>query len=226
MIAFTKPVYKQKDSAPAWSEGFLSMLPAIRRRAHRVFASLHADTREEAVAECIAHAMIAYAALFARGKVDLAYPTVLARYAAAQVRRGQRVGSPFRSGDVFARFAQRRHGFSLEPLDRFDKDAGEWIEATVDDTRTPVPEQAAFRIDFPAWLATQTPRNRRIAKTLALGYSTGAAAKQFRISAGRVSQLRRMFDDSWQAFHGHNAAGDSATTAAPSNHELTPTQGV
>jgi hypothetical protein len=77
---------------------------------------------------------------------------------------------------------------------------GEWIECLHDNMQTPIPDQVAFRCDFPRWLAMQTPRNRRIAEQLSLGTSTGEAAKAFRMSQARISQLRRELADSWYAF--------------------------
>jgi len=37
---------------------------------------------------------------------------------------------------------------------------------------------------------------------LATGETTNAAAKKFRISAGRISQLRRELEESWKKFQG------------------------
>ena len=67
--------------------------------------------------------------------------------------------------------------------------------------KEPVPDQAAFRCDFPAWLATHSLRNRRIAEALAVGHSTSEVARRFRVSAGRVSQLRGELRASWLEFH-------------------------
>ncbi|MBL7134927.1 MAG: hypothetical protein ISS78_12570, partial [Phycisphaerae bacterium] len=102
--------------------------------------------------EVLVNAMVAYKRLWELGKVQFAYPSVLARYGVAQYKAGRRVGNRWRKNDVLARSAQRRHGFLVERLDKQDKDTGRWKEAVVEDHRTPVPDQAAFRIDFPAWL--------------------------------------------------------------------------
>jgi hypothetical protein len=64
-----------------------------------------------------------------------------------------------------------------------------------------VDELAAFRIDFPAWLTRLAPRQRRIAKFLAVGNSTSEAARHFRLSWGRISQLRRELFLDWLQFH-------------------------
>jgi DNA-binding NarL/FixJ family response regulator len=70
------------------------------------------------------------------------------------------------------------------------------------DRRTPIPDQVAFRIDFPAWLKTLSRREREIAKALAKGHRTLDVARRFGLSMARISQLRREFFDSWQRFHG------------------------
>jgi hypothetical protein len=80
------------------------------------------------------------------------------------------------------------------------------LEVILEDHRTPVPDQVAFRIDFPNWLAILSRRNRRIAEALAVGNSTGYVAKRFKLSAGRISQLRGELYRSWQNFHGDPTA--------------------
>lgn len=99
-------------------------------------------------------------------------------------------------------------------MDRFDKEAGEWIEAVVEDHRTPVPEQVAFRCDFPAWLETLPRRNRPIAEALAVGHTTSAVARRFKVSPGLVFQLRDELRQSWLAFHGEVNSRARAQEAA------------
>ncbi len=50
---------------------------------------------------------------------------------------------------------------------------------------------AALRIEFSDWFTSLWPRDQRLASGLARGESTSAMANMFRITAGRVSQLRR-----------------------------------
>ena len=63
-------------------------------------------------------------------------------------------------------------------------------------------ELAASRIDFADWLERLPKRNRRLATKLAAGESTSDVSRKFRITPGRVSQLRRELAESWRAFHG------------------------
>jgi hypothetical protein len=116
------------------------------------------------------------------------------------------VGSPLRSNEVLSRYAQRRKRFVVQRLDRFDRHTSQWAEAIVEDHRTPIPDQVAFRIDFPQWLSLLNSRNRRIAMALAMGNPACQVAKRFKLSQGRISQLRSQFYLSWQMFHGEPAA--------------------
>jgi hypothetical protein len=80
----------------------------------------------------------------------------------------------------------------------------EWL---CDNTHTPVPEQAAFRIDWPAWLTTIPERDRRLLEDLALSHRTGVLAQKYGLSPGRISQKRRQFHDDWQRFCDEAPAG-------------------
>jgi hypothetical protein len=189
------------------------MLPAIRLYARIAFRNLGPEAREEAVEEAVCNALAAYVGLYRRGKVALAYPSVLARFAVAQTLDGRKVGGHLNCKDVSSGYCQREKGVVVERLDKFDKEDDQWIEAVVEDHRTPVAEQVAFRCDFPAWLASLPRRNRRIAQALSVGHTTSDVAKRFDVSAGRISQLRQELHRSWNQFHGDtppDEAGDKA----------------
>ncbi len=178
--------------APAWHPAFLEMLPAIQRHARISFRHVNAEAREDLVQEVVANSLVAFLRLFSLGKAELAYPSVLARYGAAQARDGRRVGGHLNSNDVMSRYAQRRKGFEVE-----------WIDAMMPEDRTATPaEVATARMDIRAWLETLTPRNREIASLLAVGESTCETARRFGLSAGRISQLRGELCESWVAFQG------------------------
>jgi hypothetical protein len=73
---------QRKTTVPAWHAKFLEMLPAIVRHARISFRYLAPEARAEAVQEVVCNACCAIARLAELDKLDLAYPTVLARYAA------------------------------------------------------------------------------------------------------------------------------------------------
>jgi hypothetical protein len=204
---------RPQKRVPRWHAGFLLLLPTIRSYARAAFAHLNPELRQELAQEVIANALVAYVRLFRRGRVALAYPTVLAKYGIAQVRDHRRVGAKLNIRDVLSPYCQAKKHVTVERLDKFDEEENAWQEAVVQDTRTaPVPDIVAFRCDFPAWLGTLTKRNRRIAEALSLGHTTGSVAKRFNVSAGRVSQLRQELAKSWKQFVGE-ADGDKPAAA-------------
>ena len=207
MIAIAKG--SSKCSTPAWHQQFLVMLPAILRHAQIAFRHLDDEASEEAVQEVICNACLAYHRLVELGKVDLAYASVLAGYGVAQYRAGRRVGASLNICDVTSPYCQSRKGIQVENLDRYDREEGAWQEILVADRRVGPAETAASRIDFAAWLRSLSHRKRKLAVTLSTGESTTAAARRFRVSLGRISQLRRELQQAWQTFVGE----PTATTA-------------
>ena len=196
------PLRKSRRPHPAWQRAFLAMLPPMVQHFRLAFRHLRPEARAEAVQEATANACVAYQRLVKQGRTDRAFPSALARFAVKQVNDCRRVGTSQYIRDALSELAQRKRRVVLERLDHFDKDLEEWQEAIVEDYRTPVFDQVWFRVDFPAWLACLRPRDRKIAKSLAVGNSTGEAARKFGVSAGRVSQLRREFHASWKKFLG------------------------
>ncbi len=195
-------------------EKFLEMLPRIRQQAMFAFRGLRAEAREELTEEVIANAYCAFIQLVRQGKAAMAYPTPLAQFAIRQVRAGRRVGGRLKVHDVLSGYAQRQKRFQVKRLDRCADDSGPWSQALVEDYHTPVDQQAAFRLDFPAWLSRLAPRQRRIAEFLAAGNSTSQAARRFQMSAGRISQLRQDFHRDWLRFHGELSVVRTSTVAA------------
>ena len=192
---------------------FVSMLPAIQQQAAHRLRNYPQHEQEELIAEVVALAFCMFATLAKRGRIDLAYPSPLAAYGCRQALAGRRAGASLNVNDVTSRHCQQRKRIRVERLDRFDTKRGEWREAVVADHRTPIPDQAAFRCDFPEWLKTLTRRQRRIAEVLASGEGTTKTAKRFRLSLGRISQMRRELHDGWCQFHGESASSPAMATA-------------
>lgn len=190
------------QNGPDWHGAFLAMLPAIRRHARVAFWHLNPEARAEAVQEVIANAMVAFVRLVESGKTDLAYATPLAMYGVRQFRAGRRVGGKLNVRDISSRHCQRVKGVHVGHLDHFDEDQGQWKEILLEDRHAGPAETAAARIDFGSWMAGLPCRLRAIASTLAQGESTAAAAQQFEVSRGRISQIRRELKGSWERFQG------------------------
>jgi DNA-binding NarL/FixJ family response regulator len=63
-----------------------------------------------------------------------------------------------------------------------------------------------YPLDFRAWFATLTKRMKEIARDLAFGFSTSEVAAKHGVTAGRISQMRRMLEESWLIFQGEAVA--------------------
>jgi hypothetical protein len=196
----------RRSSSTAWHEGFLRLLPAIRLHATVSFRRWDSESRAEAIQNCICNAAIAYARLYELGKVELAYAGALGRYAVAQTRQGRIVGNRTNVRDVSSSYAQSKKGLVLERLDHFDKTEESWEEIVIEDRHAGPFDIVRTKLDFRAWLRSLPIRLRRIAKFLAGGETTAAAATKFGVSPARISQIRSELLQAWQRFQGEALA--------------------
>ena len=137
----------------------------------------------------------------------MAYPSPLARYGLAQAKDGRKVGGHLNCKDVLSEHCQRRKHLTIERLDKFDAETDAWEEILVEDKHAGPADVAVSRLDFAAWLRTLPTRLRKIAKVLATGESTKAAARVFCVSPGRISQLRNELQAAWLRFQGNADGG-------------------
>ena len=153
-------------------------------------------------------------------------------YASRQVRAGRRLCGQDRSKDVLSKRAQRQHDFAVEQLPvstrrsfddfygtvRGQHDLDEFEARFKDNTVTPPPIAAAFRVDWPDFLRTLSPRDRALAHFLSLGHQAKTAAQRFKITPGRVTQLRQMWCHAWRTCQGEDdvlcAAGRATKATA------------
>ena len=194
-----------KSAVAAWHQAFLAMLPAIVTHARISFRHLNPEARDEAIQETVCNACCAFARLAELDKLDLAYPTVLARYAVAQVRDGRKVGGKLNVRDVLSPYCQRCKKIVVERLDQYDEEEDAWREVLIEDRHAGPAQTAAARLDLALWFKLMAPKDRRIAKALAAGDRTGNVASKFGVSAGRISQKRREFMADWQRLQGDAA---------------------
>jgi hypothetical protein len=191
-------------SSPDLQFAFLSILPRIEKHGRIYFRHLRCpETKADAVGEMVALSWRWFVRLAQRGKDATQFPSVLATFAARAVRSGRRLCGKEKAKDVLSPEAQRRHGFVVTKLPDVSTLHGSPLdEALRDNTRSEVPEQVAFRLDFPAWRLTRTDRDRRVIDDMMAGEGTMALADRYGLSPARVSQLRREFHADWQTFCG------------------------
>jgi hypothetical protein len=159
------------------------------------------DRRQDAIQEMIGLAWKWHLSLAEQGKDASRFPTTLASYAARAVQRGCRVPGQDRANEILSPLAQRRRHFTVDRLPDFSTlGGGPLEEALHDNTVSPVPDQVVFRLDFPAWLGTLSQRNRALVEDMALGEKTHKLAQKYRLTQGRISQMRRYFEQDWSRF--------------------------
>lgn len=180
---------------------FTRFLPRIERYARIYFHSIKCwHRKEDCVQEAIALSWKWFRRLLERGKDPTLFITVLASFASRHVRAGRRLCKVSQT-DALSAQAQQRHDFVVSKLPDFSTLSENPLqEALTDNTQTEVPEQVSFRLDFPAWLRTHSPRNRDIIGEMMLSRRTDELARKFRLSPGRISQLRQEFKDEWDLF--------------------------
>jgi hypothetical protein len=185
---------------------FLELLSQIERHARISFRHIVCEHRRaDCVAETVALSWKWFLALEARGKDVLPFVSVFANLAARAVRCGRRLCGQESARDVLSIVAQQRHHFvagKLPPVSTLSENP--LGEALIDNTQSAIPEQVHFRVDFPVWLSTLSARDRLIVKDMALGDQTLLLAQRYRVSPGRISQLRRQFNEGWRFFCGES----------------------
>jgi hypothetical protein len=199
-------------------ESFVAeLLPRVELHARISFRHVRcADQRADKINEAVALAWKWFVRLVERKKDVSTFPMAFTFLVVKAVNGGRRVTGMERAKDVMNPLTQRRHGFQVEPLptstrtsvaELYSKPHGQqqvdaFEEILKDDSTTPVPDQAAFRIDWPRFFRSLPKRDRRLARFLAMGNSGKDAANKFHLSQGRVTQLRQRWCREWRAFQG------------------------
>lgn len=212
MSAIAKPVRCTKADC-SWHTAFEPMIPAIRQQARFAFRNMLPEAKADAIEEVLASCCCAFARLAERGMAHVANPSALTRFAVRQFRDGRRVGSKLNVRDVSSEYCQRRKRIVLERIDQLDRKTGMWSQILVEDRHAGPAETAAARIDVGDWFRRMRPKVRRVAQALSVGERTKDVAKKYKLSPGRISQLRTEFYESWREFQGEAEAEPQAVNA-------------
>jgi hypothetical protein len=201
---------------------FQRLLPHIQAEAGHAFRSVAcAQQRSDRIAEAVALGWQWFLRLVERGKDVFRFQKSFVFSVIAAVRRGRRLCGQESTTEVLSFCAQRQYGFTVLSLLPSPRTAWEHLHSAPrgqsledayedrlrDDAVTPVPDQAAFRVDWPQFLRKLSRRDRRLAAFLALGHSAKKAAHRFQLSPGRVTQLRQQWCREWQRFQGEAEDG-------------------
>jgi hypothetical protein len=188
---------------------FVVLLPRIERHACSAFRTVRCPARrDDCIAETLALSWAWFVRLAQRGINASRFVTALAYLAAQSVRSGRRLCGMEKARDVLSPRAQARHGFTIRPLpDGGSIKGNSPDDALIDKTQPRPDEEAAFRMDFPAWRSRHDERDQRLIDDLLNGDSGRDAARRCGLTPSRVSQLRRTFHDEWSALGDDRPAG-------------------
>jgi hypothetical protein len=210
--------------------GFLRILPRIERHAAIYFRDVQCTAkRQDLIAETVALCWSWYLRLMKKGKDGSKFVSALARYAARAVGCGRKLTGQEKAKDVLSSVAQKRHGFKVESLPASTRTSLEkiysevhgqqnrdaWEERLRDNTLTPVPDQASFRLAYPQWVRSLGRCDRRLARFLSLGNSAKDAAREFKLTPGRITQLRQQWCRDWHALHDEDVPFPHRKTGTP-----------
>lgn len=183
-----------ESNETTWQSAFVAMLPEIEQKLRLALCRLDPETREDSIEEAIVHSLFSYSRLIEQGRAEVATPSSLAWYSSRHVKRGRPAGGRMNGKEPLSRYGQISNDIEVE------RQSGNWIDAMVEDKRAAVADQVAAKMDVGAWFATLTKRMKEIAKDLAFGCTTSEVAKKYGVTAGRISQMRRVLEESWAAF--------------------------
>jgi hypothetical protein len=201
---------------------FLALMPRIECHARIYFRHVSCpDLRADKIAETLALAWKWFVRLQERSKDAERFPMAFTFLVARAVKSGRRLCGRESAKEVLSSTAQQRHGFRVESLPisirrpaselygtvRGQEALDAYEERLQDNHITPPPDAAAFRIDFPQFVGALPERDRELAMFLSLGHSAKKAGHRFRLSPGRVTQLRYRWFRHWRTFHGEDATG-------------------
>jgi hypothetical protein len=203
---------------------FLEILPQIESHGRIYFRHVRCPHRRaDAIQEMRSLGWKWFVRLAQKGRDAREFPATFCTLLGRVVRCGRRLCGMEKGRDVMNVQTQQRHHFKVErlpasascsrqdlysdPNGQRDQDA---LEATLhDNSTTPPPDQASFRIDFPNWRSTCTERDRGIMNLLMVGERTLDVAHKFGLSAGRVSQKRQEFYQAWRRFIGEDTSASA-----------------
>ena len=194
----------QSLSLPDLQARFLAIMPRIEAHGQICFRHEKCQSKKaDRLAEMSAISWKWFLRLHEQGKDPSGFVSAIASFAARAVKSGRRLCGQEKAADVMSPLAQQRRGFAVGKLPDFSTLLGNSLaDALIDNTQSPPDEQAAFRCDFPAWLCTLDDRRRRIVEDLMMGERPIDVSNKHGCSPARISQMRREFQEGWQAFCG------------------------
>ena len=181
---------------------FLEQYPRIHQLASFQHRRLHGDPRDEAIAETIARTWKAYLEKALSGLDPTLLLKSMVHYAALHVRAEKRIAGTY-TGDVMSRANRTQHNYQIAQLPTSDDEetAGEVRKALRLRGTNPA-EQAILNVDYEAFVATLTDKERGVMESLKAGLNLSDIARQRGISHAAVQDMRKTLARKWdEHFH-------------------------
>jgi hypothetical protein len=207
---YSKAARNGRANGTANPEGlrqFILYLPVVETHASIQARRLSALEREEFVAEAVAAAFLIYDSALKRGTAKRVTPSTLANYAVLHVKNSRHAGGQkVASRDVLSKRAQGLYGFRVSCESDFhaysrnsnlDLNSRELRLDDYADSRTPVPDQVAFRMDWSAFLNQNTARTRAAIGLLAAGYSRKEVSEYLGVTPAAITQRMARVEKDW-----------------------------
>ncbi len=177
----------------ALHETFVRHLPELETMALARFTHLDPEARAEAIQNATALTWKYWVRLAEKGRpTDETMLRNVWWFAIKQTRDGRTI----------IRGDGKRGKGRQDAYDRTDGTTVKHIDFKmfVHDT-TPIPDQVAFRLDFPLFMATLNERQRGMAVDLASGMTTTEVARKHNVTPAAVSQFRTRFKTLLERFY-------------------------
>ena len=179
----------------SWQADFMAIVPNIQKSAKIRFRHMRTEQRAEAIAESIAAACVHYQRLAVQGQLHRAFVTSLADHSVRHAAQHRHIGGHQSCRDVMSPLTRRKRGVVVSSISAPST-------VLIEDRKFGPAETAAIRLDFNDWINRFNRRDRRVIEQLAMGDQTSAVAGRFGLSPGRISQMRRRYEQDWRAFQG------------------------
>lgn len=190
MIASIKT---NQSTAPLSTPSFESLMPVMTVRFRKATCSslTSREARDEAIAEMTAIAFGLYTSLVRRNKIASIFANSLASYSIYAYYNGRRFAG-MSGTDVSSPRTQILERSTV--INNITKE-----NYICPKTHRPS-TLGAFNIDFKAWTKTLGKKKRQILLAILDGETTSDLAKKYKITRGRISQIRKELYDSWLEF--------------------------
>jgi hypothetical protein len=160
--------------------------------------------RDQAIDDARSAAWVAWNGLFRRGEDPVAIG-VTAFNATRAIRKARAIAASRPGGRGSSATGLRVVAFE----ELYGSTPAAWQGWLAPDRHYGPADEAAFRIDFAAWIGGLTPRKRRAAELLAERHGTGDVARLLCVTPAAISQARVWLSRSWERFQGGGEADAS-----------------